>query len=91
MSKNPKNQWYAVVEVENLYLFWTTWGISMKFSKFWKNGADDNIKYHRKPGFYVLSRKHNFGKTTDRVKVTPSLLRAKPTFVYFNRFHETLK
>ena len=30
MSKNPKNRWKY--DGENLHIFWTIWGISMKFS-----------------------------------------------------------
>ena len=36
MSKNPKNWWrlmkIANIDREILHIFWTTWGISMKFS-----------------------------------------------------------
>ena len=34
MSKNLKNHWKDVVDIEeeNLDTFWTTWGISMKYS-----------------------------------------------------------
>ena len=36
MSKNPKNRWklmkLANIEREILHVFWTTWGIPMKFS-----------------------------------------------------------
>ena len=37
----------------------------------------DNIKSHKKPGFHLLYRRYNFGKTTrrgGRVQVAPSLL-----------------
>ena len=40
MSKNPKNQWKlmkrANIDRGILYIFWTTWGISIQFSgKMW--------------------------------------------------------
>ena len=50
------------IEEENLRVFWTCRGISMKFSrKMWLN---DNIKSHEKPGLHPFSEKHMFGKTT---------------------------
>ena len=43
MSKNPKNWWtfteIANIDRETLYIFWTTWGISTKFSGIL--GSDD--------------------------------------------------
>ena len=36
MSKNPKNRWKSMkianIDREILHIFWTTWGISMKFA-----------------------------------------------------------
>ena len=43
MSENSKN-WGVSTERENLHMFWTTWGTSIKFSeKMWLN-----IKGHKK-------------------------------------------
>ena len=40
MLKNPKNRWKLIklanIDRESLHIFWTIWGISMKFSgKMW--------------------------------------------------------
>ena len=44
----------------NFHIFWTTWGILMKFSgKVWIN-----IKSHKKARLHLLSEKCSFGKTT---------------------------
>ena len=59
---------------ENLHIFWTSWGISVKFSgKMWLI-----ILSHKKPGFHPFSEKHIFGKTTGGgVKLNSSLFRVK--------------
>ena len=47
MSKNPTNQWKSMkianTNKEVLYIFWTTWGIWMKFP-----GKMYNDKSHKK-------------------------------------------
>ena len=46
----------------------------INFNKiFGKNVTYDKIKSHQNSGLHPLSRKHNFGKTTEGVKLTPSL------------------
>ena len=50
------------IEGENLHIFSKTWTISMKFSgKMWLMTI---LKFTKKSEFYLLSRKHNFGKIT---------------------------
>ena len=51
----------------------------MNFNEFFrKNVTYDDIKSHPKSGLQPLSRKHNFGKTTDGIKLTTTgLLRVK--------------
>ena len=46
MPENSKN-WDINMERENLYILWTTWGTSMKFS----GKTLLNIKSHKKQGF----------------------------------------
>ena len=53
MSKNPENRWKlmkkANIDRVILHNFWTTWGISIKFS-------GKKIKSHKIPGFHPLSK-----------------------------------
>ena len=52
------------MEEENLYIFQTTWDISMKFlGKMWLT-INDNIKKTRKNRVQTFHRKYIFGKTT---------------------------
>ena len=52
------------IEQENLHIFQTTWGTSMKFSgKTWLN-----IKIHEKTRLHPLSRKYKFGKSYNYCK-----------------------
>lgn len=55
-------------EGENLYIFWTIWGISLKFS-----GKTSLMIISRvqKAGFHSLSRKHIFEKPTEGHQITP--------------------
>ena len=56
MSENSKN-WGVNIERENLLIFLTTWGTSMKFlGKTWLN-----IKSHKKRRLHPLSRIYKFG------------------------------
>ena len=53
MSKNPKKRWKLMkttsIDRKRLHIFWTTWGISMKFSeKMWLTVI---LKITRKQGF----------------------------------------
>ena len=43
---------------ENLHIFGTTWGISMKFSGKMKDVTYDKIKSHNKPGLHPHSIKY---------------------------------
>ena len=63
MSENSKN-WGVNIERENLHIFWTTWGTSMKFSgKTWLN-----IKSHKKTRLHPLSRIYKFGTSYNYCK-----------------------
>ena len=65
MSENSKN-WGVNIERENLHIFWTTWGTSMKFSgKTWLN-----IKTHKKKQGFTLSLEYtNLEQVTTTVKI----------------------
>ena len=63
MSENSKN-WGVNIERENLHIFWTTWGTSMKFSgKTWLN-----ITSHKKTRLHPLSRIYKFGTSYNYCK-----------------------
>ena len=75
MSKNQKNQWKSIeianIEREGLDIFWTTWGISMKFSaKMWLM----IILSHKKPGLQTLFRRYIFGKMTGVLMILADVL-----------------
>ena len=59
------------IEEENLDSFWTTRGISMKFSG--KKVAYDNIKGLKKQGFTLSLENTIFGKTTSVICSLPIL------------------
>ena len=62
-SKKPEKLMKIVnIEEENLQIFWTSWGISMKFKK--KDVTYDKIKPHKNPGRHPFSGKHLFWKNT---------------------------
>ena len=62
----------ANLEEQHFYIFWMSWGISIK-----KNVTYDTIKSQKKQGF-TLSWKYNFGKITGEVKLlSPALLGLK--------------
>lgn len=54
----------ANTERESLHIFWTTEGISIKFSE--KDVTYENIKSHTQPGFHPLLRRYLFEKNTDK-------------------------
>ena len=59
VKKSKKLMKIVHIEEENLYIFRTTWDISMKFlGKMWLT-INDNIKRHEKPGF-TLSIENTF-------------------------------
>ena len=59
VKKSKKLMEIVHMEEENLYIFQTTWDISMKFlGKMWLT-INDNIKRHEKPGF-TLSIENTF-------------------------------
>ena len=72
-QKNPENQWksmkIATVNREIIHNFWTTWGVSIKFS--WKMWIMIILKVTKKTGFDPLFRRYIFCKTTGWVKLTP--------------------
>ena len=63
MSKKSKKLTKVVnIEEENLHIFWTTKGISMKFTgKMWLM----IISKVKKEGLHPFSEKHIFGKSTE--------------------------
>ena len=62
MSKNQKNQRKVNIDGENLHLFWTTGGISMKFlGKMWLMIISKVTKTRSSPS---LSRRYIFWKAT---------------------------
>ena len=62
VKKREKSVKMVNIEGENLHIFSKTWTISMKFSgKMWLMTI---LKFTKKSEFYLLSRKHNFGKIT---------------------------
>ena len=62
-SKKPEKLMKIVnIEEENLHIFWTSWGISIKFYK--KEATYDKIKPHKNPGRHPFSGKHLFWKIT---------------------------
>ena len=56
MSKNQQQQKKKKKKKKKENIFWTTWGISMKF--FRKNVAYDNIRSHKKQGFFRNFRRY---------------------------------
>ena len=65
MSKKSELMKIVNFDRENLHIFWTTWGILLKVSgKMWLM----LILSHKKTGLQLLSRRHNLGKTTGKVK-----------------------
>ena len=59
VKKSKKLMKIVHMEEENLYIFQTTWDISIKFlGKMWLT-INDNIKRHEKPGF-TLSIENTF-------------------------------
>ena len=63
MLENSEN-WVVNIEWENLHIFWTTWGTSIKLSgKTWLN-----IKSHTKNKAYALSRIYKFGTSYNYCK-----------------------
>ena len=72
MSETPENWWKSMkianIDREIFHNFWTTWGVSMKFSgKMW-------LMIKLKPGFPPLFRRYIFRKTTGRVgQIDPTL------------------
>ena len=64
MLENSEN-WGVNIEWENLHIFWTTWGTSMKFSgKTWRN-----IKSHQKQSFTLSLEYTNLEQVTTTVKI----------------------
>ena len=64
-------------EGENIHIFWTAWGISIKFSG--KKWLLIILKVKKKSGFHSLPRKNVVGKTTGEGVTTDS-----PTFLGLN-------
>ena len=50
---------------ENLHIFWTTCGISTKFSAFRKDLTYDNIKFHKKQAFTLSLKNTIFSNKSD--------------------------
>ena len=74
MSKNPKNQWKSMkianIDREILHIFWTTWGISMKFSgKMWLMII---LKVTKNQGFTLPLEDIFFEKPQGGGKIEPS-------------------
>ena len=65
LKKSKKLLKIVIIEEENLNIYQTTWGLSMKFS------GKIKIENNKKPGLYHLSRKYSFGKTTGRFPPPP--------------------
>ena len=64
MSENLKN-WGVNIQLENLHIFWTTWGTSMKFSgKTWLV-----LKVTKKQGFTLSLENKNMEHVTTTAKV----------------------
>ena len=88
MSKNPKNRWKLIklanIDRESLHIFWTIWGISMKFSgKMWLIII---LKITKNQGFTLSLEDAFFIKSQERmggwVKLTPSSrFRVKMKFI----------
>ena len=53
MSKFEKLMQIVTIEEENLQMFWTSWGIWMKFSE--KLPLIIILKNHKKPGVHLFS------------------------------------
>ena len=77
MPKFPKSLWKKVnIETGNLYIFWTT---APEISR--ENVVDDNIKSHKKAGFFPLSRKDISRKTAGRGQIEPANWSQKTKFI----------
>ena len=89
VKKSKKSTKVVNIEGKNIHIFWTTWGISTKFSgKMWLMII---LKVSKNPGF-TLSLKHIFEKATGnggRIDLL-SRFRVNP-FVPNGRFLYTLK
>ena len=72
MSKNPENWWKSMkianIDTESPHNFWTTWRISMKFSR--KNALIIILKVI-KTGFHPFFRRYIFWKNTGRGQSDP--------------------
>ena len=84
VKKCEKSMKIVNIGGENLHIFWTTWGISIRLS------GKTRLISHKKQGFTLL-RKHIFGKTTGggtgEGKLTPSLLRVKSLITFTKTFY----
>ena len=77
LKKSKKLLKIVIIEEENLNIYQTTWGLSMKFS------GKIKIENSKKPGLYHLSRKYSFGKTTGRFTSPASVFRVNyKLFIY---------
>ena len=87
VKKSEKPIKIVNIDTEN-HIFWTTWGILMKFSgKMWLM----IILNHKKSEVHTLSRKHSFRKTTEGGReggklTPPSLFRVKDFSIHFEVF-----